>query len=162
MKQIIKKILNILIIISLFIQLSACGTLLYPERRGQTSGRIDPGVAVMDGVCLLLFIIPGVFAYVVDFSTGAIYLPGGRHRDHSHRDQYSGKDENPDYYADGIKVVHVNPDRLNEETIKKIVIRETGMSGSIDFNHAKIRSLKRLADIPLKLARMEKAHYRIQ
>ena len=62
-----------LLLIHLFA--TSCGTLLYPERRGQTSGRIDPGVAVMDGVLLVFFIVPGVLAYAVDFSTGAIYLP---------------------------------------------------------------------------------------
>jgi hypothetical protein len=56
-----------------------CGTILYPERRGQrTSARIDAGVAVMDALWCLLFIIPGVVAFAVDFSDGAIYLPGGR------------------------------------------------------------------------------------
>jgi hypothetical protein len=54
---------------------TSCGTLLYPERRGQTGGRIDPGVAVMDGVGLIFFLIPGIIAFAVDFGTGAIYLP---------------------------------------------------------------------------------------
>lgn len=54
-----------------------CGTLIYPERRGQTSGRIDPGIAILDGVGLLVFIIPGLIAFGVDFMTGAIYMPGG-------------------------------------------------------------------------------------
>ncbi|WP_370335265.1 polyribonucleotide nucleotidyltransferase [Parvularcula marina] len=56
--------------------LGACGSILYPERRGQQSGRIDAGVAVLDGIGLLLFLIPGIIAYAVDFHTGAIYLPG--------------------------------------------------------------------------------------
>ncbi|MEJ2033035.1 MAG: hypothetical protein P8Y63_08370 [Deltaproteobacteria bacterium] len=56
----------------------SCGTLIYPERRGQRSGRIDPGVAILDGVGLLVFIIPGLIAYAIDFSTGAIYMPSRR------------------------------------------------------------------------------------
>lgn len=56
--------------------LGACGSILYPERRGQQGGRIDAGVAVLDGVGLLLFLIPGIIAFAVDFHTGAIYLPG--------------------------------------------------------------------------------------
>ncbi len=59
-------------------QLSACGTLLYPERRGQTTGTIDVGVALLDAVGLLFFFVPGVVAFGVDFVTGGIYLPGGR------------------------------------------------------------------------------------
>ena len=57
---------------------SGCGTLIYPERRGQTSGRIDPAIAILDGVGLLLFLVPGLVAFAIDFATGTIYLPGGR------------------------------------------------------------------------------------
>ncbi|MFH7587329.1 MULTISPECIES: hypothetical protein [Oceanimonas] len=59
-------------------QLAACGTIFYPERKGQRSGRIDPVVAIADGVGLLFFLVPGVIAFAVDFSNGTIYLPGGR------------------------------------------------------------------------------------
>lgn len=58
-------------------QLAACGTLIYPERRGQTGGQIDIGVAALNGIGLLLWFVPGVVAFGVDFVTGAIYLPGG-------------------------------------------------------------------------------------
>jgi hypothetical protein len=61
----------------LITQVTACGTLLYPERRGQTSGQIDVGVAALDAIGLLFFFVPGVVAFGVDFMTGAIYLPGG-------------------------------------------------------------------------------------
>jgi hypothetical protein len=61
----------------LITQVTACGTLLYPERRGQTNGQIDIGVAVLDAIGLLFFFVPGVVAFGVDFITGAIYLPGG-------------------------------------------------------------------------------------
>lgn len=58
---------------------AGCGTILYPERRGQMGGRVDAGVAVMDGLWCLVFIIPGVVAFIVDFGNGAIYDSGGRH-----------------------------------------------------------------------------------
>ena len=59
-------------------QLAACGTVFYPERKGQHSGRIDPVVAIANGVGLLFFLVPGVIAFAVDFTNGTIYLPGGR------------------------------------------------------------------------------------
>jgi hypothetical protein len=62
----------------LLVQLAGCGTLLYPERRGQTSGEIDPTVAILDGIGLLFFLVPGLVSFAIDFSTGAIYLPGGQ------------------------------------------------------------------------------------
>ena len=53
-----------------------CGTLLHSERRGQPhSNQIDWKIAALDGLGLLLFFVPGVVAFAVDFYTGAIYLP---------------------------------------------------------------------------------------
>lgn len=57
------------------VALSGCGTLFYPERKGQLSGDVDPVVAIANSVGLLFFIVPGVIAYAVDFSNGTIYLP---------------------------------------------------------------------------------------
>ena len=57
-------------------QLAACGTVFYPERRGQISGQIDSGVAILNGIGLLFYL---VIAFAVDFATGAIYLPDSRY-----------------------------------------------------------------------------------
>jgi hypothetical protein len=62
---------------SLLTQLSACGTLFFPDRRGQIEGRIDPVVAALNAVGILFYVIPGLIAFGIDFATGAIYLPGG-------------------------------------------------------------------------------------
>ncbi len=65
-----------MLIACLTLSLAGCGTLFYPERKGQLPGRIDPGVAIADGIGLLFFIVPGVIAYAIDFSNNTIYLPG--------------------------------------------------------------------------------------
>jgi len=129
MKQtiMVKKLLSIFILIALLMQISACGYLLHPERRGQTGGRIDMGVAVLDGVGLLLFLVPGIIAFAVDFSSGCIYLPGGA---------FSAIPDN-----DEIRVIQVDPAELNEETIKNIIIRETGVSAGFDLNRAEVYAL---------------------
>ena len=64
-----------LLILVLALQLAGCGTLLYPERRGQVTGRLDLGVVLLDAIGLFFFIIPGVIAFAVDYSNGTIYLP---------------------------------------------------------------------------------------
>jgi len=64
-----------LIIMAMLANLASCGTILYPERHNQKAGRIDPAVAILDGVGLLFFVIPGVIAFAVDFSNHSIYLP---------------------------------------------------------------------------------------
>lgn len=56
-----------------------CGTVLHPERRGQPAGPLDWKIVGLNAVGLLLFFIPGVIAFAVDFTTGAIYLPPEQH-----------------------------------------------------------------------------------
>ncbi len=77
MKSKIIKLLSVLLFTAILFQTVACGTILYPERRGQTAGRIDPTVVILDGIGLLFFLLPGVIAFAVDLVTGAIYLPKG-------------------------------------------------------------------------------------
>jgi hypothetical protein len=69
------------LVAALLTQLTACGSIFYPERRGQIqgNGKIDPPIALLDAVGLLFYIIPGVIAFAVDFATGAIYLPESKH-----------------------------------------------------------------------------------
>ena len=69
------KTLYVLVFAVLIVQLAGCGTIMYPERKGQKGGKIDVGIAVLDGIGLFVFIVPGIIAYVVDFSNGTIYLP---------------------------------------------------------------------------------------
>jgi hypothetical protein len=74
----LKPLASVLLSVTLVTQLSACGTIFYPERRGQMTGEIDPGVAVLNAIGLLLYVVPGIVAFAVDFATGAIYLPDRR------------------------------------------------------------------------------------
>jgi hypothetical protein len=73
------RLLAVSVTAALTAPVAGCGTILYPERRGQTSGHVDVGVAVMDGLWLLMFIVPGVVAFIVDFGNGTVYEPGGGH-----------------------------------------------------------------------------------
>jgi len=61
----------------LLMNLTACGYFLYPERKGQQGGRVDPVVVILDGAALLFGILPGIVAFAVDFTNGTIYLPPG-------------------------------------------------------------------------------------
>ena len=112
-----------------------CGTILYPERRGQrTTARVDPGVAVMDACWLLLFIIPGVIAFAVDFSNGAIYLPGGR---------ASGEP---------LKVVHTDAAHPDRAAIERTIEQQTGLPIRLDDPAMVRRELPSRQDIEPSLA----------
>jgi len=75
-RHLINKAIALALLVAVM-NLTACGFFLYPERRGQTGGRLDPAVFLLDAAGLLIGIIPGVVAFAVDISTGAIYLPKG-------------------------------------------------------------------------------------
>lgn len=70
-----KRIVRLIYLLSLTVMLSACGTLFHPERKGTVSGSIDPAIAILDGLGLLVYFVPGVIAFAVDFNNGTIYLP---------------------------------------------------------------------------------------
>ena len=129
------------------IELAGCGTILYPERKGQKGGRIDPGIAVLDGLGLLFFIIPGVIAFAVDFTTGAIYLPGGPRKSSTFLED------------EKMVVVRVNPKELNEEVITEVVRRETGSLALFELNHAEIQVLNSPQEIETKIAEAKRSGY---
>ena len=131
------KTLYVLVCAVLIVQLAGCGTLMYPERRGQKGGRIDAGVAVMDGLCLLLFIIPGVIAYAVDFSNGTIYLPN------TARGSLDLKD---------IKQVKFDPKHYTNATIEKIIKEETGYAVKLNQDNMKISRLESIDDMMMRFA----------
>ncbi|APC17359.1 polyribonucleotide nucleotidyltransferase [Pseudomonas frederiksbergensis] len=66
------------LVATLLTQVTACGSIFYPDRRGQIDGKIDPAIAALDAVGLLFYIIPGLIALAVDFTTGAIYFEPGK------------------------------------------------------------------------------------
>jgi hypothetical protein len=113
--------------------LASCGTLMYPERRGQPAGRLDPGVVVLDGIGLLLFFVPGVVAFVVDFATGAIYLP-------------------PEYpvvvplAGADLRKVPVDPADLTPRRVEAIVQEQTGKAVSLEPGAYRAMRLQKLDD----------------
>lgn len=55
-----------------------CGYLLFPERINQdvtADSRLDLGVVILDGILLIPGVLPGLIAFIIDVSTGCIYLP---------------------------------------------------------------------------------------
>jgi len=57
---------------------TGCGTLIYPERKGQPlRGQLDTSIILLDAIGLLFFVIPGAVAFAIDYSNGTLFLPGG-------------------------------------------------------------------------------------
>jgi hypothetical protein len=72
-----KKVIGGIVLLVCLVTFSSCGFFLYPERRGQTGGQIDATVFLLDLVGCCFFLVPGLIAFAVDFTSGTIYLPGG-------------------------------------------------------------------------------------
>lgn len=114
---------------------TSCGTILYPERRGQPpGGPLDVGVVILDALGLLLFVIPGVIAFAVDFSNGTIYLPPPG---------YSSVSQKSLRRKDLIPVKFARAD-LTREKIEQVVGERAGRTVTLEpgrFRAAELKSL---------------------
>ncbi len=122
------KTFRALVCFVLIAQLTGCGTLIHPERRGQKSGRIDPAIAILDGIGLLFFIIPGLIAFAIDFSTGTIYLPGTA------------------------RLAKFDPKRATAATLEGIVQKETGYRVKLNQADMQVSRLESLEDMGKRFA----------
>jgi hypothetical protein len=125
--------LRLFICAAFTMQLMGCGTLMYPERRGQRGGSIDAGVAILDGLGLLFGIIPGVIAFAVDFSNGTIYLPSRMRMG----------------YLDmkNIKEVKFDPKHTSLAKLESIIKSETGCQVRFNQENIRLSKLRSLKDM---------------
>ena len=119
--------INVSLCAVLIFQLAGCGTIMYPERKGQKSGKIDSGVAILDGLGLLFFLIPGVIAFAVDFNNGTIYLPGTAQG-------HVGLDDT--------KQVKFDPKHSSPALIERIIREQTGRTITWDQPDMQITKLE--------------------
>ena len=117
-----KKSLALILAGLLTSQLAGCGTVFYPERKGQQSGSIDPVVAIADGIGLLFFILPGVIAFAVDFNNGSIYLPGGKRAELS--PELTPDSLNDQLYANTGQRINWQQDRVQVETLSSLSVAQ--------------------------------------
>ena len=133
------KALQVLICAVLIVQLAGCGTIMYPERKGQKGGKIDAGVAILDGIGLLLFLIPGIIAFAVDFNNGTIYLPGT-----------AMNSSDPD----GIREVKFDPKNDDLAVIERIIKEETGHAVKLNQSNMNITKLRSTDDMLVQFAQI--------
>lgn len=131
-----KKLISFVIISVFLINTAGCGTILHPERKGQVDGRIDPSIAVLDGIGLLFFLIPGVIAFAVDFSNGTIYLPGTQ----------GSLDMNS-----GVRKIHFEG-KLDIHKLQDILERETGKKVRVTAPEAYAIKAKSLEEAKIRIA----------
>ncbi len=138
MREKISNLPNIIITALLVFQLTGCGTLMYPERRGQLGGHLDAGVVVLDAIGLLFFIIPGVIAFAVDFSNGTIYLPA-----------------RPPIIIERsveLRQIKFDPKHTSIAQIEKIIKDQTGYAVRLTQGNMRISRLKSQKDMTLHFA----------
>ncbi len=132
---------RLLICTAFTLQLIGCGTLMYPERRGQRAGSIDAGVAILDGIGLLFGIIPGVIAFAVDFSNGTIYLP--------ERTRLGFLD------LKDIKEVKFDPKHTSLASIERIIKDKTGCEVRFSQDNIRLTKLRSLNEMKEQFAKAD-------
>ncbi|MFC1659340.1 hypothetical protein ACFL0U_02120 [Pseudomonadota bacterium] len=114
-----KKIISMFLCIFILTQTIGCGYFLHPERREQRrhSGQLDTTIVVLDAVGLLFFLIPGIIAFAVDYSSKTIYLPAG-------------------YRGDNGGVIYLGQD-MSDEAIEATIYKETGIKFGMNDSNVK-------------------------
>jgi hypothetical protein len=135
----VSRIFNSAIIALLVFQLTGCGTLLYPERKGQKAGHLDSGVVILDGIGLLFFLIPGIIAFAVDFGNGTIYLPSSAIIIRSSH----------------LKQIKFDPKHTTLAQIEKIISDETGRSVKLSQSNIRVSHLKSEKELALNFAQAD-------
>lgn len=118
---------------------TGCGTIFWPERKGQPAGALDPKVVALDALGLLLFFIPGVIAFAVDFNNGTIYLPPGEYAGHRRSNGRWAKVRTASRQPEADEIEHV----VQSQTGKAIRLRP----GS--YQAGKLKSAESLEDLNL-------------
>jgi hypothetical protein len=115
---------------------TGCGMVLHPERRNQApGGGLDWTVVALDTLGLLLFFIPGVIAFAVDFTTGAIYLPPSGYGD-----------AGPPAGERPLVEVHVPKAELTSQRIEQVASKHAGRDVRLVAGQYLTAPLTKLAD----------------
>lgn len=114
---------------------TGCGTIFYPQRRGQPAGRLDWKVVAFDALGLLFFFIPGIVAFAVDFATGAIYLPPDYYGRHSTR---PGKTD--------FTKIDIPHGQLDQQAIENVVSKHAGRDVRLTDGEYQTQPLESLDD----------------
>lgn len=141
-----KRLVAALVGTGLTIHIASCGTILHPERRGQPAGRIDPGIVVLDAVGLLLFFVPGVIAFAVDFSNGTIYLP-----------PESANAALPAAPAE-LRAIRMSAGELTPERLENVVREKTGQTIRLEagaYRATRLENIEELRDDAWQRVRSE-------
>ncbi|HVJ66853.1 MAG TPA: hypothetical protein VM510_02650 [Caulifigura sp.] len=125
---------------------TSCGALIHPERVGQPrTGRLDPGIILLDGLGLLLFLVPGLVAFIVDFATGAIYLPP---------DSYGGS-EGAERTAEGLVKLSIPRREMTRERIEAVVGDACGRAVKLEPGSYRAEPVRGLGDYATSVAMLE-------
>ncbi|MFH5803838.1 hypothetical protein [Alienimonas sp. DA493] len=123
----------------------SCGTLLHPERVGQPrTGRLDTAVCVLNGIGCLLFVVPGVLAFIVDYASGALFLPPGYAAD--------GQGVDPDT---GLVRVPLPDDPTSLEKLEAEVAKHVGRPVDLHGPETRVERYDALADLPTAVVRAQ-------
>lgn len=121
----------------LVLQTTACGTIIHPERKGQSGGQLDPAIVALNAIGLLFYFIPGIVAFAVDFSNGTIYLPGGTA-------QLTEEQIEQITRADG---------QVDEEALEQLLRDDMNMDVDLQAENVQVRSLDSVEQVQALMAK---------
>lgn len=118
------------ILLSIYLSSSTgCGLLLHPERQGQKQGKIDVKIAILDGIGLLFYVVPGLVAFGIDFYQGTIYLPNS---------SFSSLED-----LENSETIQLD-EGVTEEEVEEIIRQHTGVTIDLSSDELQAFNLEQL------------------
>jgi hypothetical protein len=124
MRNVKSSVLSLALVVTISSQLLSCGYVLHPERRGQSSGKVDLAIVGLDAIGLLFFIIPGLIAFTVDIYSGTIYMSNGHNASTLDWEKST--------------VIKIDPKNINRETIVAAIEKNTGIVVNLNDPRLKV------------------------
>ena len=134
-KNLFRQALVIALVVVFCFQVAACGYFLHPERRGQKEGEIDWRIVAFDAIGLVFFLIPGLIAFAVDFSSNTIYLP-------------AKKTSSGEFDPGHVVAVKIPDDQMNQRGVEKVLEEHFGRKVSLDSPELKAYAMSDLNHLP--------------
>jgi len=124
-----------------------CGTLMYPERQGQSrSGPLDWKVVGLNTIGLLLFFVPGVIAFGVDWYNGTLFLPAGY-----------GKSGGG---GSGLTKIHIPKKDRNIPGLERILAKHLGREVRLDGDGCTTMQIEDMAECESIMTELASNQYR--
>lgn len=102
-------------------------------------------IVLLDACGLILWFVPGIIAFCVDFYTGAIFIPCGYYCENGSKNPQEGVAKDLK-----LKKIEIPKDQLDQKKLEQVISEQIGESISLHEDDSRFSMLTSLDEFPAK------------